>query len=105
MENILTVIFAVIFVSAFVLALFWIVAKTIGRIPVVKNSPTLDEAKARAEEEYARNAENLSETVRALAEAGDKFGAAKTYKEETGVSLMEAKKTVEAYLSQPKHEC
>ena len=34
---------AVVVVSIFVGALFWIVGKTFGRIPVVQNSPTLDD--------------------------------------------------------------
>lgn len=108
-------IFVVIFVSAFVLAVFWFVAKTIGKLRVVKSSPTLDdvqdfinpelaEERTHAHAEFSRKAESLSETVRALADAGDKPGATKTYKDDTGVSLMEAKKTVEAYLSNREHE-
>lgn len=111
MEYILVVIFA----SAFVLAVFWFVAKTIGKLRVVKNTPTLDdiqdfispelaEKRTRAHEEYSCKAESLSETVRALADAGDKLGATKSYKDDTGVSLMEAMKTIEAYLSKKEHE-
>ena len=105
----------VVFASAFVLAVFWFVAKTIGKLRVVKNSPTLDdireyinpelsEERSHAQEEYSRRAETLSRTVRALADAGDKLGAAKTHKDETGLSLMESKKTVEAYMSNRGHE-
>ena len=108
-------ILVVVFASAFVLAVFWFVAKTIGNLRVVKNSPTLDDIqdfinpelsveRTRAYEEYSRKAESLSETVRALADAGDKPVATKSYKEDTGASLMEAKKTIEAYLSKKEHE-
>jgi ribosomal protein L7/L12 len=111
MEFILVVFFA----SAFVLAVFWFVAKTIGKLRVVQNSPTLDdigdfispefaENRTYAREEYARKAGILSESVRALADAGDKLGATKLYKDDTGVSLMEAKTTIEAYLSKKEHE-
>lgn len=103
MEYVLTVLVVAIFVGA----LFWIVGKTFGRIPVVQNSPTLDdlvnpgasEAISRAEAEYARNAEHLSETVRGLADGGEKIAAVKAYMDESGVGLMEAKKTVEAYIN------
>ena len=39
-----------------------------------------------------------------MADAGDKIGATKSYKDDTGVSLMEAMKTIEAYLSKKEHE-
>jgi len=105
----------VVFASAFVLAVFWFVAKTIGKRRVVKSSPTLDdirdfiypelaEERSHAQEEKSRRAEALSMTVRALADAGDKLGATKMYKHETGFSLMESKKTVEAYMSNRSHE-
>jgi ribosomal protein L7/L12 len=100
----------VVFVTAFVLAVFWFVAKTIGKLRVVKNSTTLDdirdfinpelaEERSHAQEEKSRRSESLSLTVRALADAGDKLGATKMYKQETGFSLMESKKTVEAHMS------
>ncbi len=41
----------------------------------------------------------LSAQVRRLAGAGEKLEAVKRYKEETGVSLMEAKQVVEAYIA------
>jgi ribosomal protein L7/L12 len=106
MEYILVAIFA----SAFVLAIFWFVAKTIGKLRVVKNSPTLDDiadlinpgqegTRASAHEERSLNAESLPEAVKALADAGDKLAAVRAYKDQTGVSLMEAKKTIEDYLN------
>ena len=67
-------------------------------------NPELAEERARAHEECTRNAESLSVTVRALADAGEKIGAIKTYREDSGVSLMEAKNTVEAYLSNRERE-
>lgn len=99
------------FASAVALAVFWFVAKTIGSLPVVKNSPTLDdisgfinpklaEQRSGAQEEYYRRAENLSEAVRTLADAGEKIAATKAYMQETGFSLLESKKTVEAYMDQ-----
>lgn len=105
----------VFFASVFVLCVFWLVAKTIGRLRVVKDSPTVDDIKdfinpklaeerARAREEYSLGAENLSEAVRALADAGNKLAATKMYMNETGLSLMESKKTVEAYLSNRVHQ-
>lgn len=105
----------VVIASAFVLAVFWFVAKTVGKLRVVRDSPTLDdiqdcinpelaEERSRAQEEYFRRREHLSEAVRALADAGDKLGATKTYKDETGCSLMESKETVEAYMSIRRYE-
>jgi ribosomal protein L7/L12 len=105
----------VVFVSAFVLAVFWFVAKTIGKLPVVKDSMTLDdirdfinpelaEKRSHAQEEKSLRSEALSMTVRALADAGDKLGATEMCKHETGFSLMESKKTVEAYMSNRSHE-
>lgn len=104
-----------IFVSAVFLAVVWSVAKTIGKLRVVKNSPTLDdiqtfinpglaERQTKTYEKYSRNADCLSETVRALADAGDKLGATKSYMDDTGASLTEAKKTIESYLSKKDHE-
>ena len=118
MEYILTVAFA----SAFILALFLIVAKTIGQFGVVKRSPTLNDitdflnpgssetkagnknAQARTEEQYAVLAENLSETVRTEADAGKKLEAVKLHMNESGETLMEAKKIVEAYLRHSAHK-
>lgn len=105
----------VVFASAFVLTVFWLVSKTIGKLGLVKNAPTLDdiqdfinpglaEERTRFQKEYSHKAEGLSETIRALTDAGDKLGATKRYKADTGVSLVEAKKTVEAYLSNREHE-
>lgn len=105
----------VVVASAFVLIVFWFVAKTVGKLRVVRNSPTLDdiqdcinpgfaEERSLAQEGYSRRAEHLSEAVRALADAGDKLGATKTYKDETGCSLMESKETVEAYMSIRRYE-
>ncbi len=102
-----------IFASAFVLAIFWFVAMTIGRLRVVKNSPTLDdiqnllypnsaEQPASSHEENRFNTEGLSETVQAMADSGDKLGAVKAHKENTGLSLMDAKKEVESYLTNRK---
>ncbi len=106
MEYILVAIFA----SAFVLAIFWFVGKTIGKLRVVKSSPTLDDiqdlispglaaAGASAHEERSLDAESLPETVRELADTGDKLAATKAYKDQMGVSLMEAKKAIEDYLN------
>ena len=106
MEYILVAIFA----SAFVLVIFWFVGKTVGKLRVVKNSPTLDDiqalispglaaAGASAHEERSLNAEYLPETVRDLADAGDKLAATKAYKDQMGVNLIEAKKAIEGYLN------
>ena len=62
------------------------------------------EERTRAYEEYSRKVDCLSETVRVLADAGDKLGATKSYMDDTGASLMEAKKTIEAYLSKKEYE-
>ena len=100
----------VLFASAFVLALFWFVAKTVGKLRIVKNSPTPDDVvnwinggsqndRPGDAEDSRQNGEPYSETVRAFADAGKKLDATKAFKEETGVSLMEAKRAVEAYLN------
>lgn len=105
----------VIFSALSVLAIFWMVAKSIGKLSIVKKSPTLDdiqaimnpesaEEQARAHEEYSRKAESLPEAAQALADAGDKIGAVKSYMDDTGTSLAEAKKTIEAYLSKKERE-
>lgn len=99
MEYILVAIFA----STFVLAVFWLVAKTIGRLRIVKNSPTLDDLqdlinpgletqRNSDHEERSLNVEQLPESIRALADAGDKLAATRKFQDKTGVSLMEAKK-------------
>ncbi len=108
---------AVVLVAVCVVALFWIVSKTVGSFTAVKNSATLDEvaqllnpelaegskridgsSRARSKEQYARLAENLSQEVRHEADSGHKIEAVKLYMNESGESLMEAKKIVEAYL-------
>ncbi len=90
-----------------------------GSFTAVKNSATLDEvaqllnpelaegskridgsSRARSKEQYARLAENLSQAVRHEADSGHKIEAVKLYMNESGESLMEAKKVVEAYLEQ-----
>jgi ribosomal protein L7/L12 len=106
-----------IFAAVFAIALFWVVAKTLGKMAAVKASPTVDDvakfllpavarAKARneevqvqAEDQHAFIAENLSESVRREADTGNKLEAVKLLMNETGGSLMEAKRTIEAYLS------
>jgi ribosomal protein L7/L12 len=104
----------VVFASAFVLVMFWLVAKTIGKLSVVKNSPTLNdvqdfiypklaEQRSHARAETLSRSETLPRVVRELADAGDKLGAIKMYMDETGLSLMESKKTVEAYMNSQDH--
>lgn len=109
-----------IFAAVFAIALFWVVAKTLGKMAAVQASPTVDDAakfllpalaraKARNEEvqmqtedQYAFIAANLSEAVRKEADAGNKLEAIKLLVNETGGSLMGAKKIIEMYLSREK---
>jgi ribosomal protein L7/L12 len=56
-------------------------------------------AGALAHEERLVTAEYLPETVRDLADAGDKLAATKAYRDQMGVSLMEAKNAIEGYLN------
>jgi hypothetical protein len=44
-------------------------------------------------------AAGLSEEVKRLADAGDKIGAIKLYREQTGLGLKDAKDAVDAYLN------
>lgn len=112
--------FVAILAAVFVIAIFWVVAKTLGKIAAVQASPTVDDvakfllpAVARAEErndevpvptedQYAFVAENLSESVRKAADAGNKLEAVKLLMNETGGSLMGAKTIIEMYLSRGK---
>jgi ribosomal protein L7/L12 len=107
-------ILAVILASVFVLAVFWFVAKTIGRLRVVKNSATLNDlqdminpspavARASHANDSPLDADPLPDTVRDLADAGDKLAATNLYKDLMGVSLMEAKVAVDEHFS--RREC
>lgn len=49
-----------------------------------------------------RTAAGLSESVRQLADAGNKIQAIKIHREQTGVGLREAKDAVEAYMNRPR---
>ena len=109
-----------IFAAVFVIALFWVVAKTLGNMAAVQASPTVDDvakfllpavarAKARneelqvqTEEQYAFIAENLSDAVRKEADNGNKLEAVRLLVNETGGSLMGAKTIIEMYLSREK---
>lgn len=109
--------FVAIFAAVLVIALFWVVAKTLGKMAAVQASPTVDdvakfvlpavtrakerneEVQVQTEDQYAFVAENLSEAVRTAADAGNKLEAVKLLMNETGGSLVGAKKIIEMYLS------
>jgi ribosomal protein L7/L12 len=57
-------------------------------------------AVVRTESEYALLAEKSSDAVRSIADSGKKIEAIKQHMKETGESLRESKRIVEAYLSQ-----